>query len=178
MKLIGIFFILALAAACDPYGFGYKLNPAYILQETFNAVKDLDEDKFVDATAKEALCIYANSAGLTYLRDRIVTDPKKVDLKPKKLSSTYYSSPRFVDYWSYYNETYLVDVIEKSNNTPVVQVVFECDYGVDKEKNDRWINLKPKQYKKKACKITKITPKRVEALPSPTKCEFLKVSFK
>ncbi len=178
MKLAGILFILTTLAACDPYGFGFKHNPAYVLNETVESIKDLDEERFIEATGKEALCIYANSAGLTYLRDRVVTDASKVELKPKKLNSTYYKSPLFVNYWSYYNETYLVDVIEKTSKSALLQVVFECDYGTDKEKNEKWINLKPSKYKKKACRMTKIVPKKIDALPLPSRCEFLKVNIK
>lgn len=177
MKLLGILFILTTLAACDPYGFGFKHNPAYVLKEAVDAIKDLDEEKFIDATGKEALCIYANSAGLTYLRDRVVTDSSNVELKPKKLNSVYYKSPQFVDYWSYYNETYLVDIIEKSSKSTLLQVVFECDYGSDKDKHDKWLNLRPSKYKKKMCRLTKIVPKKVDSLPLPARCEFLKVNI-
>jgi hypothetical protein len=178
MKLLGLLTLILLAVSCDPYGFGFKKNPAYILSEVYKAVNDLNDERFLQVTGKEALCVYGNSAGLMYLREKFLLNPKKVDIKPSVLSSKYFKSPQFVGYWSYYSERYLVDILDKSNSKSVLQVIFDCDYGTDGEKNEKLINLKPSLYSKKACRLTKIIPKDVEPLPVSEQCENLRVNLK
>lgn len=55
MKSFGILLILITVAGCDPYGFGFKKNPAYVLDEAFKAITNQDTETFLEMTGKEAL---------------------------------------------------------------------------------------------------------------------------
>ncbi len=46
MRFFGTILFLTLLQACDPYGFGFKNNPAYVLDKAFNSVQNLDTDSF------------------------------------------------------------------------------------------------------------------------------------
>lgn len=177
MKSPLILSILFLVAACDPYGFGFKKNPAYVLDEAFAAVTNLDTESFLEVTGKEALCIYGNDAGLNYLKDNVILTPENVNLKPTVLKNSHYQSPRYVGYWSYYHERYQIDILDKATGDLLLKAVVDCDYGTNGQKSDRLINLKPAKYKIKECRVVKVIPKKFSALPVPSKCDAVKVEL-
>ncbi len=175
MKIFGFLFLLAGLAACDPYGFGFKKNPAYVLDEAFKAVSNLDVESFLEVTGREALCVYGNEKGLFYLKDNMDLTPQHVKLNPKVLRNEHYSSPTFVGFWSYYNERYEIEVRDKVTDEVLLETIVDCDYGVNGEKNDKYINMKPSKYKVKECQAIKLIPKRFKPLPVTEKCNSLKI---
>lgn len=177
MKSIITILALLAVTACDPYGFGFKKNPAYVLDEAFKAISNLDEESFLEVTGREVLCLYGNIDGIMYLRDRVFITPESVKITPKKLHSQHYKSPKFVGYWSYYNERYIVEIQNKSSNETVLETVIDCDYGTDGAKNDRLVNLDVKKYKMKECRLVKAIPKSFAPLPMTQKCSIFKVDL-
>jgi hypothetical protein len=177
MKAFFLLPLLVLFAACDPYGFGFKKNPAFVLDEAFQSVTNLDTESFVEVTGKEALCVYGNDAGLHYLKDNVVLSPENVKLNPTVLKTSHFTSPKYVGYWSYYHERYQIDINDKVTNELILKAYVDCDYGTDGEKNDNLINLKPKKYRKKECRVVKVLPLKFAALPVPAKCESFKVDL-
>lgn len=177
MKFLTFVMLMVLTVACDPYDFGFKRNPAFILDQAFKAVAHLDVEDFNEVAGKEALCVYGNTEGLSLLRAHTHHSVKELDFKHNTLNNTYRVNPKFVGFWSYLNERYLVDVSLKSTKEALIQIVIECDYGVEKNKHPKYVNLKREKYKKKECRMTKIVPKNFTALPLPLKCEILKVSL-
>lgn len=179
MKRIGLFFVLGLLQACDPYGFGFKQNPAYVLNEAFESVLSLNHEAFIEVTGKEALCLYGNAEGITYLRDNLSIDPDKVEIKPKMVenSNKYTNTPLFVGYWSYYHENYLLDILDKKTKQELMKVLVECHYGFDGEKSDDYQELKLRKYKKKECRLIKLVPSQFAALPVSQDCELLRVTL-
>lgn len=175
MKFFGFLFLFASVVACDPYGFGFKKNPAYVLDEAFKSVSNLDVESFLEVTGKEALCVYGNEKGLVYLKDNIELTTEQVKLNPKVLKNEHYSSPKFVGFWSYYNERYEIEVLDKVTNEVLLETIVDCDYGINGEKNDKFINIKPSKYKVKECQAIKLMPKKFKALPVPEKCNSLKI---
>jgi hypothetical protein len=176
MKLLTLF-ILTLVAACDPYGFGFKHNPAYVLDTAFKAVSNLDEKSFLEVSGKEALCLYGNPEGITYLRERLNVDTTNVKINPYALYSKHHEAPEFVGYWSYYTERYMVEILDKRNNGLLIGAVVDCHYGTDGNRNDNLKNLPSKKYKRKECKLTKIIPKTFEALPITHRCQIFKIGL-
>lgn len=179
MKLFCVLMILGLFQACDPYGFGFKMNPAYVLNEAFESVMALDHEGFLEVSGKEALCLYGNPEGITYLRTNLKVDARNTEIKPKLLenSSKYTKSPHFVGYWSYYQERYLIDVLDKGTQKEMLKVIVECHYGFAGEKSDKYQNLKTKKYKKRECRLIKVIPLNFEPLPIRTECIPLKVTL-
>lgn len=177
MKIFGFLALLSLLAACDPYGFGFPKNPAYVLDESFKSITNLDVDSFLEVTGKEALCLYGNEQGLHYLKEKINLDPSNVTLVPNVLETKHYPTPVFVGYWSYYNERYQVQIRNKQTSEVLMETIVDCDYGIDGEKNPELVNQKPKKYKKKECRAIKLIPKTFESLPVPEKCEKLRVNL-
>jgi hypothetical protein len=179
MKRIGLLIFLGLLQACDPYGFDFKKNPAYVLNEAFESVLSLDDEAFVEVTGKEALCLYGNQEGISYLRDNLTIDPDKVEIKPKMVenSNKHTNTPQFVGYWSYYHEKYLIDILDKKTKQELMKVLVECHYGFDGAKSDDYHQLKPKKYHKKECRLIKIIPSQFPALSISQKCEMLKVNL-
>jgi hypothetical protein len=177
MKLF--FFILALfsLASCDPYKFGFEKNPAYVLNEAFKAITNLDEETFIEVTGKEALCLYGNAQGISYLRDRILINQESAKLEPKLLSSKHLTSPKYVGYWSYYQERYSIKISDNIHNDVILEVIVDCDYGTAGVKDDKYLNLERKKYPKKECRAVKLLPQKFENLPLPQKCEMFKVEL-
>lgn len=179
MKLVSFLMLLGLSIACDPYGFGFKKNPAYVLNEAFQAVLAMDVDSYLDVTAKEALCVYGNNDGLSYLRSNLNIKTDEVEIKPKLIanSSKYTNSPEYVGYWSYYNERYLVEILDKSTKEEFLRVAVECHYGFEGEKNPKYQQLKLKKYKKKECRVIKVLPSKFKPLPTRSACDPLRVNL-
>lgn len=179
MKLFGFLIILGLFQACDPYGFGFKRNPAYVLKEAFDSVAALDHEAFLEVSGKEALCLYGNTEGVSYLRSNLKIDTKNIEIKPKLIenSSKYTKHPNFVGYWSYYQERYLIDIFNKETHNKMLQVMVECHYGFNGEINEKYQNLKVKKYKRKECLLIKIVPLNFASLPMRKECIPLKVSL-
>lgn len=179
MKVIIILVLSIIASACDPYGFGFKKNPAFILNEAFDSIISQDVDAFIEATGKEALCIYGNNDGLTYLKENLTLNVNDYEIKPQLIenSSRYNKFPQFVGYWSYYSEKYLVDISDKVSKSELLKVVVECHFGFDGEKSDDYQNLELKKYKKKECKLIKIMPSKFDGMPLEQQCDVLSVKL-
>ncbi len=176
MKYQALFLLLLASSGCDPYRFGFKNNPAYVLDTAFKAITNLDKKSFLEVSGQEALCLYGNETGVAYLKSNFTLDTSNVKLAPKFVSSTYFRNPEYVGYWSYYSERYIVDVSELTSNRLVLQVVVDCNYGTDGEKDVRYLNLKPKKYKTKDCRLVKIIPKDFPGLDA-SQCGILQVEL-
>lgn len=179
MKLLSFVLLLGLIQACDPYGFGFKMNPAFVLNEAFKSVLALDHEAFLDVSGKEALCLYGNPEGITYLRNNLSIDKDQVEIHPKLIENTskYTKAPHFVGYWSYYQERYQVDISDKKTKEELLKVVVECHYGFEGEKNASYQNLKIKKYKKKECRVIKMIPFKFPAMEMREECIPLKVTL-
>lgn len=172
MKLVLCLIILSLVAACDPYKFGFKRNPAYVLYTAFKAAEDKDVTKFLGVTGKEALCLYGNDQGVSFLQQTLTIDEKNIEFKNSRLDAKYHKLPAYVGYWSYYNERYKIEVINKLSKEKIVSVVVDCDYGSE-DKDPKFVNLNPKKFKKRECRLVKIAPP--QGLPMTERCDSLKV---
>jgi hypothetical protein len=177
MKILGLSLLLISFVACDPYGFGFKRNPAFVLDEALKAIGNLDTESFLEISGKEALCIYGNNTGINYLKDHITLNPENIKLRPTVLETEHYMVPKFVGYWSYYHERYQVEIQDKTNATVHLNAIIDCDYGTDQEKDSKLIKLNPKKYNKKECRLIKIKPNGFSALPITAKCETLRVAL-
>jgi hypothetical protein len=178
MKTLGsILLFVLMVVACDPYNFGFKKNPAYVLNEAFNSISNHDLESFLEVTGKEALCIYGNDKGLAYLKESIVITLADIKLKPTVLKSTHLTTPTFGDYWSYYQERYQIDILDKNSNDLIMNAIVDCEFGTDGPKDQSWVNLEASEYKRKECRIVKVMPKKFKPLPLSTKCEVLKVTL-
>lgn len=177
MKSFGLFLILITLAGCDPYGFGFKKNPAYVLDEAFKAITNQDTETFLEMTGKEALCTYGSPEGIAYLKDRVTLSPENVKLKPTVLENRHYTNPKFVGYWSYYHERYQIDILDKITSEVLLKAIVDCEYGTEGEKSDKLINLKPKKYKKKECRVVKVIPQTFQELPMSTRCDTLRITL-
>lgn len=177
MKTVFILSILLLAAACDPYGFGFKKNPAYVLDEAFKAITNLDTESYLEVTGKEALCVYGNDEALHYLKTNVALSPENVKLKPTVLKTVHNQNPKYVGYWSYYTERYQIDIQDKTTAALLLKTYVDCEYGTDGEKNDKFINLKPQKYRVKECRVVKVIPEIFKPLPLSAKCDKFKVEL-
>ena len=177
MKRLSLLILLISFVACDPYGFGFKKNPAYVLDEAFKAMTNLDEASYIEVAGKEALCMYGTAKGLSYLKERLQVSADEVKLKPTVLNSKYHAVPEFVDFWSYYSERYQIEILDKRSNKLIIKAIVDCEYGTEGERNQKLLRLKPKQYKTKECRLTKLIPVGFENLPLSTKCSGLKVNL-
>lgn len=169
--------LVGMIQACDPYGFGFKKNPAFVLNEAFEAILEENVDRFLDVSAKEALCVYGNQQGMSFLKEKFSLKPKHIQLSPAVLESRYFNNPLFVDFWAYYSERFLVEVKNKKNDEALVNVIVDCHYGTDGEKNDKYQNLKPNKYQIKSCEIVKIISDQLELLPIDGSCKQLKINL-
>ncbi|MBA2404834.1 MAG: hypothetical protein H0V66_08690 [Bdellovibrionales bacterium] len=180
MKLFSFLILLGLFVACDPYGFGFKKNPAYILNVAFQAVLSSDHEAFLAVSGKEALCLYGNPEGISYLRTNLKIDEEKIEIKPKLISNLTkrYENPIPVGFWSYYQEIYQIDILDKVSKEALLGVVVECNYGFAGQKKPEYAKVtKTKKYKMKECVLIKVMPSKFAALPIKAKCQPLKVTL-
>jgi hypothetical protein len=179
MKVLFLLVLTILLSSCDPYGFGFKKNPAYVLDRAFDSILALDYESFIKVSGKEALCLYGNLEGLGYLRDKISLKPSQIDIKPKLVenASTYTNAPLYVGYWSYYNEKFHIDILDKNTKRDLIKVLVECHYGFEGEKSDSYKQLNLKKYRKKECRLIQIIPVEFSPLSMTSRCEMLKVSL-
>jgi len=179
MKLLFLLVTFGLIQACDPYGFGFKKNPAFVVNAAFESMLNLDTESFIEVSGKEALCLYGNPEGLSYLKEHLSVNTEKLDLKSKLIedSSRYTNNPHFVGYWSYYNEKYELNVSDKTSEQELLKVFVECHYGFNGEKNENYENLKLNKYKKKECRVIKIQPLHFEGLEASEQCRNLLVEL-
>ncbi len=177
MKFFVLISALLTLASCDPYRFGFKKNPAFVLDETFKSISHLDHLSFLELTSKEALCVYGNVEGVKYLKENIQFNPEEIGFIPSVLETKYFKIPNFVGYWSYYFERYEIDVKSKTTDEFFMRVIVDCNYGTENEKDQKFVNLKPSKYEKKECRIVKFQPKHFDELPIPQKCGILRLDL-
>ena len=80
-------------------------------------------------------------------------------------------------YWSYYHERYQVDIQDKITSEVLLKAIVDCEYGTEGEKSEKLINLKPKKYRKKECRVVKVVPKTFLELPMSERCQSLSVTL-
>jgi hypothetical protein len=177
MKFFVIISTLLILVSCDPYRFGFEKNPAFVLDETFKSISNLDQTTFLELTSKEALCVYGNDEGIKYLKENLHINSEEIRLIPSVLETRYFKVPNFVGYWSYYFERYEIDLKNKTSDEFLMRVIVDCNYGTEDEKDQDLINLKPSKYKKKECRIVKFKPKLFSELPIPDKCGILRLDL-
>lgn len=166
-----------LMAACDPLNLGFKHNPAFVLDQAFESISNLDSESFVEISGKEALCIYGNSRGLFHLKERLQRDISEMTPEITVMSSKYFDSPEFVGYWSYFNERYKVSIQDKKAESLILEAIVDCDYGTSGEKNDKLKNREPRTYPTKECRLVKIIPKKFPSLEMTPKCQLFQVQL-
>ncbi len=190
MKLLGLFILVGVFTACDPYGFGFKKNPAYVLDEAFKAVmnsqtnNEVDRKEniksFLEATGREAFCLYGHQEGLTYLYNNLNIDPKNVEIIPRIVSNytKHTPTPAFINFWSYYQERYKLEILHKTTREDLFTVIVDCNYGFEGEKKPEHAKFMSKQkYKKKECRVVKMVPMKFKALPMNSRCLPLKIDL-
>ncbi len=177
MKNLSLLILTLSVMACDPYGFGFKNNPAYVMDEAFKAITNLDVESFLEVTAKEALCVYGNEKGVLFLKDQLQIKNEDVRLIPKMSASRHNSVPVFVGYWSYYHERYTIEIRDRATEKLLVQTIIDCDYGTDGEKSPKLLNLRKDKYKKKECRAVKLIPASFTSLQVPPRCDLLRVDL-
>lgn len=179
MRPILFFILMITIIACDPYKFGFKYNPAFVLDEALKSIFNMDEESFLEVSGGEALCIYGNSNGMTYLKENVRIGSQDVKLKWKTFDKKL-EVPEYVGFWSFFNSKYVIDIQDKKSDVVYAQVLVDCHYGISgprPENIERLLNLRPKNYKTKECRLIKVMPGTFKPLPLPEKCKPLKVDL-
>lgn len=176
MKYIFLTLILGTFLACDPYGFGFKNNPAQVLDLALTAILNQDVESFADISSDEALCVYGNQEALDYLHERVKITSEDIKLS-WKTRETHLDRPEFVGFWSYFTSRYFIDIKDREEKETLAQVVVDCHYGTEGAKDDRYLKLEAKKYPAKNCRLIKVIPLTFAALPTPQVCEKLVVAL-
>jgi hypothetical protein len=177
VKFVTIIIFMLGLVACDPYGFGFKKNPAYVLNEAFKDIKNQDVEGFLDMTGKEAFCIYGNPAGIDYLNRNVDFKLANLVIEPKMLNEKHLKAATWAGgFWSYHNERYMVNINSKETKKTLIQAIVDCDYGTD-HKDNKYLDpsYSWRKFKSKECKLVKIIPVFFEPLPVHKQCEILQV---
>ncbi len=179
MKILALMGLTLFAIACDPYGFGFKKNPTYVLDQALKAIQNMDDVSFLEISGKEAFCLYGNKEGITYLHDKVTTDIQNLQLKNKNIGGLkVLGSPEYAGFWTYLRQRYVVEIQQKSDRTLLGTLVVDCNFGASGEKKISYLTIRdPKKFKMKECRLTKIIPASFKALPMSSRCENLIVSL-
>lgn len=179
MKIMALFALTLFVIACDPYGFGFKKNPAYVLDQALKAIQNMDHESFLEVTGKEALCLYGNKEGIAYLHDKVSANVQDIQLKHKEVGELkVLSSPEYVGFWSYLRQRYTVEIQQKSDRVVLGTIVVDCHYGASGEKRPRYQTIRdPKKFKEKECRIMKIIPETFQPMAMTARCQNLTVKL-
>jgi hypothetical protein len=167
--------LLATLVSCDPFRLGYDHNPAYILDSAVKSIENLDVEGLREVLAKEAYCVYGNEQGVHFLKEKLPTNYENIRPVLKEISNTHHSIPNYVGYWSYLTIRYRVEVQDKRSSEILLGAIIDCDFGIEGEKDDKWLNRKYSRYKKKECKVVKLIPNKLSVLMTPSSCQNLMV---
>ena len=176
IHLLPLIFILTFIA-CLPDNYNFKENPVFILKEALNSLEKRDSEKFLRISGKEALCLYANDAGLQKLSDNFPYTEQDLKIEHKLLSSQYNEPVKFVGHWSYKTERHLFTIFEQQNAKKIMDVLIDCEFGNEGEKFQGDDQKNDRKYKIKQCRLIKISPYTFDSLAIPKKCESLKVAY-
>ncbi len=179
MKIMALLALTFIVIACDPYGFGFKKNPAFVLDQALKAIQNMDDQSFLEISGKEALCLYGNKAGITYLHDKVTADIQNIQLKHQAVGELQVlPAPEWVSFWSYLRQRYIVEIQQKSDKTVLGTLVVDCNYGGGNEKKPEFNRVRdPKKFKFKECRITKIIPATFAPLEMTSRCSSLIVTL-
>ncbi len=179
MKILAIFSFTLIVSSCDPYGFGFKKNPAYVLDQALKSIQNIDHESFLEVSGKEALCLYGNKEGINYLHEKVKVDVKNVQLKHKEVGELkVLPAPEYVGFWSYLRQRYVVEIQQKSDNVVLGTIIVDCNYGSPNEKKPSYERIRdPKKLKSKECLITKIIPTSFQPLQVTSRCQNLSVTL-
>lgn len=179
MKILALVSLTFFVIACDPYGFGFKKNPAYVLDQALKAIQNMDDESFLEISGKEALCLYGNKEGIAYLHEKVRADVQNVQLKHKEVGELVtLSAPEYVGFWSYMRQRYIVEIQQKSDKASLGTLVVDCHYGAEGEKKPSYQRVRnPKKFKKKECQVTKIVPAGFQPLAVTERCQGLAVQL-
>lgn len=179
MKILAALSFILLVIACDPYGFGFTKNPAFVLDQALKAIQNTDDVSFREVSGKEALCLYGNKDGMTYLHEKVTTDAQNVQLKNKEIGELQVlSSPEYVGYWAYLRQRYVVEIQQKSDKKTLGSIIVDCNYGVNGEKKESYLRVRdPKKLPQKECRIVKIMPATFSPIPMSARCQNLVVTL-
>jgi hypothetical protein len=179
MKILALLALVFFVIACDPYGFGFKKNPTYVLDQALKAIQNMDHESFLEISGKEALCLYGNKDGITYLHDQVTADVQNLQLKHKEIGKLkVLGAPEYVGFWSYLRQRYVVEIQHKSDRTLLGTLVVDCNYGASGEKKSSYLNIRdPKKFSMKECRMTKIIPASFKPIQVTPRCKNLIVTL-
>lgn len=179
MKILALLALTLFAIACDPYGFGFKKNPTYVLDQALKAIQNMDDVSFLEISGKEALCLYGNKEGISYLHEQVTADVQNLQLKHKEIGELkVLGAPEYVGFWSYLRQRYVVEIQQKSDRSTLGSLVVDCNFGAFGEKKTSYQSIRdPKKFKMKECRITKIIPTSFKSLPMTERCSGLIVTL-
>jgi hypothetical protein len=177
MKWSLIILFLFSLVGCDPHNFGFKNNPDFILDEVFKSVQNQDVVSFLEFTGKEAFCIYGNESGMAYLKSKTQVDPNNFMIDLGTPIKTSFTAPEYVNYWSYYRETFTVSVTDVKAKKLALEAIVECNWGTDGQRDPKNVHLKKSKFRNKSCRLVKLVPKAFEPMNLPEKCASLKVNL-
>lgn len=178
MKILAMLSFAFFVIACDPYGFGFKKNPAYVLDQALKAIQNMDDESFLEISGKEALCLYGNKEGISYLHEKVRADVQNVQLKHKEVGELkVLTAPEYVGFWSYQRQRYIVEIQQKSDGAALGSLIVDCHYGSEEKKPSYLRARDPKKFKKKECRITKIVPATFQPLAVTDRCQGLIVTL-
>ena len=118
---------LSLTSCVDMTAHGFYWSPSQILKHAEEAITDLDEYKWQEATKDHALCKFGTTEGLKYLRKYL---PQKNELLSSVITKTKaknQNGSEYSAYFIYFKEVYSITLPNKLN----AEIV--CDYGMDKQ---------------------------------------------
>lgn len=176
ISLLNLIFIFSLSA-CLPVNYNFKENPIFILKEALDSLIKRDTQQFLRISGKEALCLYANDAGLSDLSDNFTYSEHDLKLEHSLVSSQQNTPPRFVGHWSYKSERHLFAIKDKAVDKKIMDVLIDCEYGNEGEKLKGDEQKNERKYTIKKCRLTKIMPLTFPGAKLPEKCENLKVNY-
>ena len=156
MKALFLLGLLSFLTSCEyaTLKYGYYWNPVTILSKASQAIETNHLGEWEEVLSGKVLCVYGTREGMSNLRQSM----KKMDHSslqaPELVSSKYLESPKYLGYYSYYQETYVSKAYD-SNGKSLLKVTILCDFGSN-DHNSHLLKASISKYSVRSCSIVGI----------------------
>lgn len=156
MKALFLLCLLSLLTSCEyaTLKYGYYWNPVTVLAKASQAIESNNLGEWEEVLSGKVLCVYGSKEGMSNIRQTL----RKVDQSslqaPELVSLKYLESPKYVGYFSYYQETFVSKALDMSGKS-LLKVTILCDFGSN-EHNSQLLKTTLSKYTVRSCAIVGI----------------------
>ncbi len=162
--------LLLVLSSCMEREFGYKNNPAFILQRAHQALRADDAPAALQLLSKHALCHWGNHAGLEALKRALPHNLRDVKPDIRLAEGKTLATPIFVGHWAYYKDVYAAQLVDDRSGTLIAELRIECHFGVSGARRDEDAKIPKLKMPEQHCKVAVLAARSFEEPKARKEC--------